>query len=123
MREYEAKTANSLTLWYNFALITDEDHQEIEQVNSAGELTDHCMQLDHARGNTVIQAACNGKSYQEWEKVYIGLLNGEGQFDEYRSDWDRDLCLSYNAAGHDIYVRGCSKLRPWWQQFGEYVGP
>lgn len=31
---------------------------------------DLCMQLDHAAGNTVIMATCNGASYQKWAAFY-----------------------------------------------------
>ena len=47
------------------------------------------MQLDHAAGNTVIEATCAVATYQTW------ALSTAGQF---ISAWDPSQCLTDNAS-------------------------
>jgi hypothetical protein len=89
-------TTNWTTYEYKY------DHQEIKQAD-----TDLCMQLD-AKKDVVIEATCNGASYQEWGPY----VPKEGWVGQVRSDWDRDVCLTYNQSGHDLYVRGCVQNPP-----------
>jgi hypothetical protein len=76
---------------------------EIQQAN-----TDLCMQVDHDADNHVIEATCNGASYQEWDLV------GHSQF---RSEWNEGVCLTTPDLGGDLYVGGCSTTGSWTQTF------
>jgi hypothetical protein len=72
---------------------------DIEQAN-----TDNCMQVDHAAGNTVIEAQCNEQNYQEWNVVDDVGATGYYQF---QSEYAPSDCLSYNADGAELVIGGC----------------
>lgn len=77
------------------------------QIQGAGNSL--CMQLDHAAGNTVIEAACNGASYQKWAAV---LAPGGWAF---VSQWDTTQCLTYNRDRGILDTVTCNGA--WYQSF------
>jgi hypothetical protein len=70
-----------------------------------------CMQLDHAAGNLVIEATCNGASYQKW----TAFLAPDGYDWMFYSMWDMSQCLTYNADHSRLDTVGCNGA--WYQQF------
>ena len=70
---------------------------------------DLCMQLDHAAGNTVILATCNGASYQKWAAFYA-----PGGWAFY-SEWDTTQCLTYNRDYTELDTVTCDGA--WYQSF------
>lgn len=68
-----------------------------------------CMQLNHNAGNLVIEAACNGASYQQWDPYY---LNGSIV---YASEWDYSQCLTYNRDNRWLDTVPCTGA--WYQNF------
>jgi hypothetical protein len=80
---------------------------------------DLCMQLDHAAGNLVIEAKCNGASYQKWQAKYIIVsANPANDGDEYMSEWDSSLCLTYNESKAYLDAVTCQG-NAWYQAFGD----
>jgi hypothetical protein len=69
-----------------------------------------CMQLDHAAGNLVIVAPCNGASYQGWSAQ---VINGANIV--YRSQWDPTQCLTYNRDHARLDTVTCNGA--WYQNF------
>lgn len=69
--------------------------------------TNRCMQLDHAAGNTVIEATCAVATYQTW------YLSTAGQF---ISAWDPSQCLTYNASQAKLDTVTCNGqwYQRWW---------
>lgn len=68
-----------------------------------------CMQLDADGGYIVIEAACNGASYQKWDP---SAVNG---YVVYASEWNANYCLTYNADLSRLDVVGCDDK--WYQNF------
>jgi hypothetical protein len=75
---------------------------------------DLCMQLDHAAGNTVILATCNGASYQSWEAV---AASGGVAF---VSEWAANQCLTYNQDYAELDTVSCNGA--WYQSFNQGYG-
>ena len=61
------------------------------QIQQAG--TSMCSPLDHAAGKIVLEAACNGASYQHWTTE----SNVENNYYVFVSQCDPSRCLAYNA--------------------------
>jgi hypothetical protein len=72
--------------------------------------TSLCMQLDHNAGNLVIEATCNGASYQKW----AAFLAANGMW-SYYSMWDPTQCLTFNADLAELDTVTCNGA--WYQQF------
>jgi hypothetical protein len=73
----------------------------------------YCMQVDHDDSNHVITALCTGAAYQEWHIV--------NELDNYiyqwQSEWDKALCLAYDADAADVWVVACGSndwYELWW---------
>ena len=77
------------------------------QIQQAG--TGLCMQLDANAGYLVIEAACNGASYQKWDPY---LFNGSIV---YASEWDETQCLTYNREHNRLDTVLCTGA--WYQNF------
>lgn len=57
--------------------------------------TSLCMQLDHDADNHVIESACTGASYQEWEPRRpqpVPQRVGSGRVPDHPRCWRRSLC-------------------------------
>ena len=74
---------------------------------------DVCMQLDHAAGNIVIGAKCNGASYQSWQAIAIAGTFPESF--EFQSQWDKSQCLTYNQDKAWLDTVACKAA--WYQTF------
>jgi hypothetical protein len=79
--------------------------------------TSLCMQLDHNAGNTVIEATCNGASYQKW----TAFLAPNGYSWMFYSMWDMNQCLTYNASHHYLDTVACNGA--WYQSFAAGPAP
>jgi hypothetical protein len=89
-------------------------HTPIKQVG-----TDLCMQLDHNAGNVVIEATCNGASYQDWKNQYVSGTRSTMFFSEWNINTS-PLCLSYDIDGGNILAADpCTfdTTDAWYQQF------
>jgi hypothetical protein len=73
--------------------------------------TSLCMQLDHNAGNTVIEAKCNGASYQKW----TAFLAPDGYDWSFYSMWDMNQCLTYNEDHSYLDTVACNGA--WYQSF------
>jgi hypothetical protein len=93
--------------WY-----ADETHgpAQIQQAH-----VDLCLQLDHAKSNEVIEAKCNGASYQKWQGASV-VENGEIVSASYVSQWNKNLCLTYNESKEILDAVTCDSA--WYQVFG-----
>jgi hypothetical protein len=76
--------------------------------------TSSCMQLDHNAGNLVIEATCNGASYQKW----AAFDAGDGTWSFY-SMWDTTQCLTYNEDHSYLDTVTCNGA--WYQSFSPNV--
>ena len=74
-----------------------------------------CMQLDHAKSNEVIEAKCNGASYQKWQGASV-VENGKIVSASYVSQWNKNLCLTYNESKEILDAVTCNSA--WYQVFG-----
>jgi hypothetical protein len=83
------------------------------QIQQAG--ADLCLQLDHSAGNIVIEATCNRASYQTWQAAPI-ITNAPINGIAYVSEWDTNLCLTYNADEEILDAVNCDGA--WYQAFG-----
>jgi hypothetical protein len=79
------------------------------QIQEAG--TSSCMQLDHDAGNLVIEARCNGASYQKW----TAFLAPNGVDWMFYSMWDMNQCLTYNEDHQYLDTVACNGA--WYQSF------
>jgi hypothetical protein len=86
-------------------LFNEVDHPGQIQQNG----TSLCMQLDADGGYIVIEATCNGASYQKWDPY---LLNGSVV---YASEWDESECLTYNEDYARLDTVPCTGA--WYQNF------
>jgi hypothetical protein len=92
---------------WNFWLYNGLDHTgQIQEAN-----TSLCMQLDHNAGNTVIEAKCNGASYQKW----TAFLSPDGYNWMFYSMWDMNQCLTYNEDHGYLDTVACNGA--WYQSF------
>ena len=101
--EMITQTGTTTNYWLNGA---NHPPGQIQQAD-----TSMCLQLDHAAGNIVIEAACNGASYQQWQ---ASLSNSGGGL-AFSSSWNASLCLTYNESKAILDVVTCNGA--WYQSF------
>jgi hypothetical protein len=77
------------------------------------ENTTNCMQVDASIGYKVIEATCNGQSYQQWNVVDDPGATGYYQF---QSQYNLSDCLTFNADASQLEIGGCGST-DWYQHF------
>lgn len=70
-----------------------------------------CMQLDHADGDIVRGAACNGSAAEEWKDVF-DTMNHRTWF---QSVWatnneHKSECLTWDNSGQDVFIDDCRSI-------------